>query len=141
MYISRKYPLECISQDIMSSPLYLPLYCPSLSTHLPQTLPGPFKRNFHTPQVQSLHGLWDGQPSNGKCHLDPRPLPSSPSLSQGLKDLENMGYQGIFSASPEKNLNCVPWAGFQHSINDEVIPPPTPPPQEFVSICLPPSPP
>ena len=76
-----------------------------------------------------------GQPPNGKHHLDRGPLSSSclPSFSQGLKDLENLGYQGMFSASPKWNLNCVPWAVFQHPINDEVIPPPH---QEFVSICL-----
>jgi hypothetical protein len=46
-----------------------------------------------------------------------------PLTLHSLKDLENLGYKGRCSASPKRNLNCVPLALGQHLINDEVIPP------------------
>ena len=116
----------------------LPGY-PSLSTQFPQILPGSFKWNLHASQVQSLHL----EIRMGRAHLrvdspswehnwDLGPLPSSRSspLWQGLKDLENLGYQGTLSASPQKNLNCAPWAAGQHTISGEVIPLT----QKFVSV-------
>lgn len=141
IYISQHVPMCTSPIWTLLSTYHIPRYhiqpaSPSSQT----TLPYPsnpsdpdrsFEQNLHTSKVSGhqepgwIEFISNRQPPV-RCNFDLGPLPSSrpPSLSQGLKDLENLGYQGIFSASPKRNLNCAPWAVSQNPIKDEVIPPP-----------------